>query len=108
MGGLPTVPVPRPPRLPRKLARTVNSYMEECGQLKVQCLLSSREFSGAIAAAGHAGARVSIASGGEYGPFSHRAYSVEAGGGGAAISTRYSTAPRYACSAGSGEGSLAG
>ena len=82
MGGLPTVPVPRPPRLPRKLARTVNSYMEECGQLKAQRLPSSREFSGAIAAAGHAGARVSIASGGEYGPFSHRAYSVEAGGGG--------------------------
>ena len=82
MGGLPTAPVPRPPRLQRKLAKTVNSYMEERGQLKVQCLLSSREFSGAIAAAGHAGARVSIASGGEYGPFSHRAYSAEAGEGG--------------------------
>lgn len=77
MGCPRTGPVSRLPRLPRALAAAVNSHMKGCRQLKVQCLLSGREFSGALAAAGRALAGVSIASREEHGPFSHCVYSAE-------------------------------
>lgn len=67
-------------RLPRALAAAVNTLMKGRRQLKVQCLLSSREFSGALAAAGRALGGVAIASREEYGPFSHCTYSAEGGG----------------------------
>ena len=67
-------------RLPRVLATAVNSYMRGCRSLKVQCLLSSKEFSSAITTERRAGARVSMTSRESHGPFTHCAYSVEGEG----------------------------
>ena len=80
MGGPRTRPVSSLPCLPRALAAAVNSYMKECRSLKVQCLLSSREFSGAITAGSRAGAEVSTTSREPHGPFTYCAYSVAGGG----------------------------
>ena len=65
-----------PPRLARELAADVNSYMRNHGPLKVQCLLSDREFSGMVTGVGHAAARVSMISRERHGPFTYCAYSM--------------------------------
>lgn len=73
--------MPQLPPLPRGLAAAVDSYMQGCGPLRVQCLLSGRRFSAELAEAGGAGAGASVASSDRYGPFTHCAYSVDAGAG---------------------------
>lgn len=79
MGCPRTAPVSRLPPMPRTLAAAVDSRTQGHGPLRVQCLLSGRKFSGELAAAGGAGA--TVASSGRHGPFTHCAYSVDAGAG---------------------------
>ena len=63
---------------------TVNSYMKEQGPLKIQCLLSDKDFSSAVAGegraaaakGGRAAAKVEVASKSQHGPFTHCRYSV--------------------------------
>lgn len=82
MGGPRARPVSSLPRLPRALAAAVNSYMKERRPLRAQCLLSSREFSGAITAGSRAGAEVTTTSRESHGPFTHCAYTMAGGGAG--------------------------
>ena len=82
MGGPRARPVSSLPRLPRALAAAVNSYMKECRSLRAQCLLSSREFSGAITAGSRAGAEVTTTSRKSHGPFAYCAYSMAGKGAG--------------------------
>ena len=81
MGGPRTRPVSSLPRLPRALAAAVNS-MKERRPLRAQCLLSSREFSGAITAGSCAGAEVTTTSRESHGPFAYCAYTMAGGGAG--------------------------
>ena len=85
MGGPRARPVSSLPRLPRALAAAVNSCMKERRPLRAQCLLSSREFSGAIAAGSRAGAEVTTTSRTSHGPFTHCAYTMAGGGAGGKI-----------------------
>ena len=81
MGGPRARPVSSLPRLPRALAAAVNS-MKERRPLRAQCLLSSREFSGAITAGSCAGAEVTTTSRESHGPFAYCAYTMAGGGAG--------------------------
>ena len=54
----------------------VNSYMREHGPLKVQCLLSDRDFSSVVTTEGRAVARVDLISKDMHGSFTHCTYSV--------------------------------
>ena len=90
MGGLGAGLVSRSPRLPPDLAMMVNSYMKEQGPLKIQCLLSDKDFSSAVAGEGRVAAKegrvaakegrvaakVKVASKSQHGPFTHCRYSV--------------------------------
>lgn len=54
----------------------VNSYMRERGRLKVQCLLSDRDFSSVVTTEGRDVAKVVMLTEDRYGPFTHCTYSV--------------------------------